>query len=248
MRRPNDASAAALAETHAEHIDVSREPDLKTLQVPPPVDSSVEGDVEAPMDKDDLPPYDEAAAKLARDRRMLGAAIAGSSLALLVSGNSIVAAAVGGGAAYATTREGKLGDAARTIGDKTMDLIDRARVKLHEHRVPERAAAAAAAVSAKAAEIDRQFHLTERGRVAAADVATRLQALDARHGIVERATAAAASATPRGAARDGAAVPSAERTSELDAEAGATTLGVPVDDADQLADLRLGKASSHAAN
>lgn len=208
-------------------------------------------DVEANLaDADDLPPYDEAAAKLLRDRRMVGAALAGSSIGLLFSGNILLAAALGSGAAYATTREGKVGEVSRSLGDKTMEVVDRVRASMREHRVLERAAEAASAASARAAELDERLQLSERGRVAAADIAARMRALDARHHIVERAAAAAASATSAGSPAQGTHQASSTSVAlpPADAESAGNdvVLGVPV--APDAAGERLAKAPEYVGN
>lgn len=109
-------------------------------------------DVEANA-SDGLPQYDdESAARRLRDRRMLGAAGAASVLVLLLSWSLLLALAAGAGAAFVTTMEGQAGDVARRVADKVLELVEWLHAFLHEHMIPERAAAAASAAAARASE------------------------------------------------------------------------------------------------
>ncbi|KAJ1618028.1 hypothetical protein T492DRAFT_1095548 [Pavlovales sp. CCMP2436] len=174
-----------------------------------------------PDDIGDLPIYDDAA-KLQRDRQMLGAGIAGTSVSLLLTGNVLIAAAVGAGAVYATTQEGKVGNVARSVGDKTMRTVDRVRAVMREHNVPERAKAAAAAAATNARELDQRLRLRERASAAASDVAGKLRSF----------TKQPSARSTKGVLSPRAAAEHAEHSQPNSLEAGTLrfeTFGEPVD-------------------
>lgn len=69
---------------------------------------------------------------------MTGAAVVAGATVGVVAGSTLLGVAAAGGAAYATMRSDKIGDAAKATGK------------------------AAVAVGGKAAEVNRQHHITER--------------------------------------------------------------------------------------
>jgi hypothetical protein len=238
------------------------------LQTGPSSSTSAHGDqgahydpadpaVSAALDDDDdkaLPSYDQARAKLLRNRQTLGAGVAGAAVGLVLTGSPFLSVAVGGAAAYAAQQPGKTGDTMRKVGDRTMDGVERIRALMREHRLGERAHAAAAVATERATELDQQLRLSERIRTAAEHCASEARAFEARTRMAERARAAIGvplhdagapqppSMAPAGSVPVGSPVDAHQQQQPV-------TLGIPVDEeASQFRGAELPRHPVHAAN
>lgn len=90
---------------------------------------------------------------------MTGAAVVAGTAVGVVAGSTMLGLAAAGGAAYAATRSDKIGDAAKSTGK------------------------AAVAVGAKAAEVNRQHHITERIGAATKKSISAAQGFDKKHDV-----------------------------------------------------------------
>ncbi len=128
-------------------------------------------------------------------RAALGAAAVGAVVGTLLIG-PITGVVVAGAALYATTRDDKLGGAARATGSGAVTVFDKARESAEKHHVGEKLAAASAATAKKAAELDEQYKITENVKVATATAISEAKKLNDKYDI----TGSAARALMSGAA------------------------------------------------
>lgn len=124
-------------------------------------------------------------------------AIAGAVVLGGITGTLVAATLVGGAAMYATTQEGKAGEIARAAGAKTADAAGAAYDFAKEHKVVDKAKAAAVATAAKAKEINDEYDLTGKAKAGASAVANKASEMNEKYDI----TGQVASATSKVAAK-----------------------------------------------
>lgn len=138
---------------------------------------------------------DSSASSFSGSRAALGAAAVGAVVGTLLIG-PITGVVVAGAALYATTRDDKVGGAARATGTGAVTIFDKARESAEKHHVGEKLAAASAATAKKAAELDEQYKITENVKVATASALSEAKKLNEKYDI----TGSAARALMSGAA------------------------------------------------
>jgi len=97
-------------------------------------------------------------------QRLAGAAVVGAGIATVATGSIVLGAAAATGAAYAATRNDKVGEVARATGDAAVATFQRAKDVDREHQLTARAKEAAVGAVHKARELDGKYHLADRAK------------------------------------------------------------------------------------
>ena len=93
--------------------------------------------------------------------RMVASGTAGAVVGLLLGG-SLFAALAGFGSAYATQKDGPIGDISRAMGDVALHARDKAFEIDEKHQVVENTKLALAGAWEQAKELDRQHHILDK--------------------------------------------------------------------------------------
>eukprot|EP00287_Rhodomonas_sp_CCMP768_P004338 CAMPEP_0196735630 /NCGR_PEP_ID=MMETSP1091-20130531/13998_1 /TAXON_ID=302021 /ORGANISM="Rhodomonas sp., Strain CCMP768" /LENGTH=330 /DNA_ID=CAMNT_0042079285 /DNA_START=20 /DNA_END=1010 /DNA_ORIENTATION=- len=115
-----------------------------------------------------------------------GAAGAGAGLGFVLGGGLFAAVGAAGGA-FAATREGKVGDVARTSGRGVVKLQQQVVALNEKHKVTSRVQAAAADAVQKTKELNEKHQITQRAQTAATGVVNGAKSLNEKHQILSRA-------------------------------------------------------------
>lgn len=111
--------------------------------------------VGVPSSESQQPVYPEKA-------RMVASGTAGAVLGLLLLGGPFFAALVGFGSAYATQKDGPIGDVSRAMGDVALHARDKGLEIDEKHQVVENTKLALAGAWEQAKELDRQHHILDK--------------------------------------------------------------------------------------
>jgi len=123
-----------------------------------------------------------------------GAAAVGGVAATVATSSMLLGAAGAGAAVYAATRSDGLGEATRATGQGAAAGFAKVRQYNQEHKVTERASAAAVSTWQQAQQFNEEHKITERTSAAAASAWQQTKQFNEDHKVTERASAAAASA------------------------------------------------------
>ena len=178
-----------------------------------PVATAVPGMESAPTVKEGGPSETEGAAPGPREKidsrstaAAAGAAGAGAIAGAVVlgglTGTLVAATLVGGAAMYATTQDGKVGDVVRTAGAKTADAAGAAYDYAKEHKVVDKAKAAATATAVKAKEINDEYDLTGKAKAGASAVAHKAAEVNEKYDITGKVASATSSMATKAAELD----------------------------------------------
>lgn len=94
-------------------------------------------------------------------KRTVGAGVLSAVVGLFLGG-PFVAIILGFGAAYATEKQGAIGDSARAVGDVALSVREKAIEIDEKDKVVEKSKVAAQGAFEKAKEMDRKHHILER--------------------------------------------------------------------------------------
>jgi hypothetical protein len=120
------------------------------------------------------------------NRMALGAAAVGACIGTLLVG-PITGVVVAGAALYATTRDDKIGDAARTTGTAAANTYDSVAEAARKHKVTEKVSAAAKVTYERAKEIDQEYKVTESIGKAGREVANEAKKINEKYDITGHA-------------------------------------------------------------
>jgi hypothetical protein len=109
---------------------------------------------------EDIPTLPTDEEELVRNRT-IGAGVFSGVVGLFLGG-PFVAMILGFGAAYATERQGAVGDTARAVGDVALSVREKAIEIDGKHNVVEKSKVVAQETLEKAKEMDRKHHILER--------------------------------------------------------------------------------------
>jgi hypothetical protein len=134
-----------------------QEADLLQLNAGHAGEESTQSDASSIEDIPTIPTEEEALER----RRTIGAGVFSGVVGLFLGG-PIGAMILGFGAAYATEKQGAVGDTARAVGDVAMSVREKAIEIDGKHKVVDRSKVVAQEAFEKAKEMDQKHHILER--------------------------------------------------------------------------------------
>ena len=150
------------------------------------------------------PPVVNAAAvstnisEMSEAKKSLGAAGVACAAGVLLSG-PVVGVILAGGAVYATTRNDKIGEATKAVGEATVRAIDKGRELGNRYGIFDKMKEAASATYAKAKEINEEYKVTDKMKECAISATEKAKELDSKYKISETTSKAVLSGVTAGA-------------------------------------------------
>jgi hypothetical protein len=135
----------------------------------------------------------EAAQRAGGVKVVAATAAVGAACSFMILGGAIgtTFAVVGGAgaAAYATSRDDKIGEAARKVGQVTLAGVDKAKAIDEEHHLTEKAATAAKTGVAKAREVDAKYGISDKVSTGAGAAFSKIKAIEEKHQLTDKVAA-----------------------------------------------------------
>mmetsp|Transcript_9867 Transcript_9867/g.19718 ORF Transcript_9867/g.19718 Transcript_9867/m.19718 type:complete len:296 (-) Transcript_9867:80-967(-) len=128
---------------------------------------------------------DDEEREISEEAAMWGAAGAGGGVGFLFGGGILAALGAVGGA-YAASRSGTVGEAARNSGKAVVKLGRKAKSFNKKHKVAEKAKTAAVSAFDRAKEINERHQIAEKAKTAAVSAFDRAKEINERHQISTR--------------------------------------------------------------
>jgi len=116
---------------------------------------------------------------------MAAAAGAGGIAGFMVMG-PMAAVALAGAAAYATTREDKIGSAARTVGTGGVTALQKAKSFDDNYQVTQRVAAAGSNAVGKAKEMDEKYQVIDKAKTGVSQAGSAVSDFNERHQVTAK--------------------------------------------------------------
>lgn len=121
------------------------------------------------------------------NERSIGAAAVGAVIGTILLG-PVVGVVVAGAAVYASTRDDRVGEAARSVGGVAYSAINATTELAEKYHVKEKLAAAGTATANKLSEINQEYKVTDKVKEAGSSVAKQAAELDTKYGISNKAS------------------------------------------------------------
>lgn len=136
--------------------------------------------------------------EISENKKVLGAAGVAAAAGVLLSG-PIVGVVLAGGAVYATTRNDKVGEATKAVGEATVRAIEKGREIGNKYGIFDKMKSAASATYTKAKEINDEYKVTDQMSQCASSAATKAKEIDEKYKISETTSQAILSGVTAGA-------------------------------------------------
>mmetsp|Transcript_29995 Transcript_29995/g.67859 ORF Transcript_29995/g.67859 Transcript_29995/m.67859 type:complete len:176 (-) Transcript_29995:87-614(-) len=130
--------------------------------------------------------FEQGAQRAGGIKVMGAAAAAGGAIGAVTMGGVIAPVALAAGAAYATSKDDKIGEFARAAGNTTIDAYKKVSDYNEKHQVTDKVKRAAVGAYQKAVEVDDKYKIIDKTKAAASETISAANKLNEKHQITSK--------------------------------------------------------------